>query len=109
MSSSIDAFPAIQETLLEFRAGKMFLEGKRVVPDARKGLIRITRGEEGLVHFQWLDRTLNVVEDFPLSYTTSYYLTNPIFPPSAQLSCYVSNWSSLLAFPIHLRRVPSFM
>ncbi|GAU11812.1 hypothetical protein TSUD_75630 [Trifolium subterraneum] len=43
MSSSIDAFPAIQETMLEFRAGKMFLEGKRVVPDARKGLIRIAR------------------------------------------------------------------
>nr|AFK36183.1 unknown [Medicago truncatula] len=62
-SSSIDAFPAIQETLLEFRAGKMSLEGKRVVPDARKGLVRIARGEEGLVHFQWLDRTLNVVED----------------------------------------------
>jgi hypothetical protein len=32
-----------QETLLEFRAGKMLLEGKRVVPDARKGLIRIAR------------------------------------------------------------------
>ncbi|KAK8615198.1 hypothetical protein V6N13_068979 [Hibiscus sabdariffa] len=64
MSSSFaEAFPAMQETLLEFRAGKMLLEGKRVVPDARKGLIRITRGEEGLVHFQWLDRTQNVIED----------------------------------------------
>lgn len=62
-SSSIDDFPAIQEVMLEFRAGKMLLEGKRVVPDARKGLVRIARGEEGLVHFQWLDRTLNVLED----------------------------------------------
>ncbi|XP_039064199.1 26S proteasome regulatory subunit RPN13-like [Hibiscus syriacus] len=53
----------MQETLLEFRAGKMSLEGKRVVPDTRKGLIRIARGEEGLVHFQWLDRTQNVIED----------------------------------------------
>ncbi|XP_021679039.2 26S proteasome regulatory subunit RPN13 isoform X2 [Hevea brasiliensis] len=49
--------------MLEFRSGKMFFEGKKVVPDARKGLIRITRGEEGLVHFQWLDRSRNVVED----------------------------------------------
>ncbi|KAF8033633.1 hypothetical protein BT93_C0036 [Corymbia citriodora subsp. variegata] len=49
--------------MLEFRAGKMHLEGKRVVPDVRKGLVRITRGEEGLMHFQWLDRTLNVLED----------------------------------------------
>ncbi|CAI0553303.1 unnamed protein product [Linum tenue] len=49
--------------MLEFRAGKMHLEGKRVVPDTRKGLVRIDRGEEGLIHFQWLDRTLNAVED----------------------------------------------
>ncbi|CAN0839055.1 26S proteasome regulatory subunit RPN13 [Linum grandiflorum] len=49
--------------MLEFRAGKMHLEGKRVVPDPRKGLVRIARGDEGLIHFQWLDRTLNVVED----------------------------------------------
>ncbi|KAK7318047.1 hypothetical protein RJT34_02744 [Clitoria ternatea] len=62
-SSSTDAFPAIQEILLEFRAGKMLFEGKRVVPDTRKGLVRIARGEEGLVHFQWLDRTQNIVED----------------------------------------------
>ncbi|MED6157626.1 regulatory particle non-ATPase [Stylosanthes scabra] len=62
-SSSADPFPAIQEIMLEFRAGKMFFEGKRVAPDARKGLVRIARGEEGLVHFQWLDRTQNVVED----------------------------------------------
>uniref|UniRef100_I1KPP9 Uncharacterized protein n=1 Tax=Glycine max TaxID=3847 RepID=I1KPP9_SOYBN len=51
------------EVMLEFRAGKMFLEEKRVVPDTRKGLVRIARGEEGLVHFQWLDRTQNIVED----------------------------------------------
>lgn len=64
MSSSItDDFPAIQEPFLEFRAGKMRLEGKRVVPDLRKGLVRIGRGEEGLIHFQWLDRTTNVIED----------------------------------------------
>ncbi|KAK9931593.1 hypothetical protein M0R45_018865 [Rubus argutus] len=48
-SSSTDAFPQMQEIMLEFRAGKMAFEGKR--------------GEEGLVHFQWLDRNQNVVED----------------------------------------------
>ncbi|XP_074564812.1 26S proteasome regulatory subunit RPN13 [Curcuma longa] len=50
-------------SMLEFRAGKMFLDGTRVIPDTRKGLVRIGRGEEGLVHFQWLDRTQNIVED----------------------------------------------
>lgn len=49
--------------MCEFRAGKMTLEGTRVVPDTRKGLVRIGRGEEGLVHFQWLDRGQNRVED----------------------------------------------
>ncbi|XP_048133577.1 26S proteasome regulatory subunit RPN13 isoform X2 [Rhodamnia argentea] len=49
--------------MLEFRAGKMHLEGTTVVPDARKGLVRITRGEEGLTHFQWFDRAQDVLED----------------------------------------------
>ncbi|KVI01468.1 26S proteasome complex ubiquitin receptor, subunit Rpn13 [Cynara cardunculus var. scolymus] len=44
--------------MLEFRAGKMHMEGKRVVADPRKGL-----GEEGLVHIQWLDRNNNIIED----------------------------------------------
>lgn len=48
---------------MEFRAGKMFSEGTRVIPDTRKGLFRVVRGEEGLLHFQWLDRTQNTVED----------------------------------------------
>ncbi|KAK8590122.1 hypothetical protein V6N12_024505 [Hibiscus sabdariffa] len=64
MSSSFaEAFPAMQETLLEFRVGKVLLEGKWVITDTRKGLIRIARGEERLVHFQWLNRTQNVIED----------------------------------------------
>nr|GEW71234.1 26S proteasome regulatory subunit RPN13 [Tanacetum cinerariifolium] len=51
------------DVLLEFRAGKMLMEGTRVVADSRKGLVRIGRGEEGLVHIQWLDRSTNTVED----------------------------------------------
>lgn len=62
-SIDTELFPAIQEVLLEFRAGKMLLEGKRVVADPRKGLVRIGRGEEGLVHIQWLDRGNNTIED----------------------------------------------
>ncbi|KAH6798000.1 regulatory particle non-ATPase 13 [Perilla frutescens var. hirtella] len=53
----------IQEVFLEFRAGKMLMDGARVIPDSRKGLVRIGRGEEGLVHLQWLDRSVNIVED----------------------------------------------
>ncbi|KAF6167330.1 hypothetical protein GIB67_043191 [Kingdonia uniflora] len=53
----------MQEVMLEFRAGKMSTDGTRVIPDTRKGLFRIARGEEGLVHFQWIDRTQNVIED----------------------------------------------
>ncbi|CAH1426799.1 unnamed protein product [Lactuca virosa] len=62
-SSDTELFPAIQEVLLEFRAGKMHMEGTRVVADPRKGLVRIGRGEEGLVHIQWLDRNNNTIED----------------------------------------------
>ncbi|KZV49020.1 hypothetical protein F511_09616 [Dorcoceras hygrometricum] len=62
-SSLTEVFPHIQEVLLEFRAGKMLMDGNRVIPDTRKGLVRIGRGEEGLVHFQWIDRSLNIVEE----------------------------------------------
>ncbi|KMT17642.1 hypothetical protein BVRB_2g035910 [Beta vulgaris subsp. vulgaris] len=63
MASADQASLGVQEVMLEFRAGKMLLEGKRVTPDTRKGLVRISRGEEGLVHFQWIDRVQNAVED----------------------------------------------
>ncbi|KAL1197928.1 26S proteasome regulatory subunit RPN13 [Cardamine amara subsp. amara] len=63
MMTSSEAFPPMQEIMLEFRAGKMSLQGTRVIPDTRKGLVRIARGDEGLIHFQWLDRSLNAVED----------------------------------------------
>ncbi|KAF8400158.1 hypothetical protein HHK36_013454 [Tetracentron sinense] len=36
---------SIQEIMLEFRAGKMFTEGTRVIPDKRKGLVRISRDQ----------------------------------------------------------------
>ena len=40
----------------------MSLEGTQVVLDTRKGLVHVARGDEGLLHFQWLNRTSNVVE-----------------------------------------------
>lgn len=59
----MDTAEPLQDIMCEFRAGKMSREGTRVVPDTRKGLVRVGRGEEGLVHFQWLDRGQNIVED----------------------------------------------
>ncbi|GAQ79096.1 26S Proteasom Rpn13 [Klebsormidium nitens] len=52
-----------QETLLEFRAGKMKMEGSTVRPDTRKGVVRITRSDDGLRHVSWADRTSNVIEE----------------------------------------------
>jgi 26S proteasome regulatory subunit N13 len=48
--------------MLEFRVGMLSLEGTRVVPDTQKGLVHVARGDEGLLHFQWLNQTSNVVE-----------------------------------------------
>eukprot|EP00877_Chromochloris_zofingiensis_P010437 jgi/Chrzof1/5647/Cz16g10040.t1 len=49
--------PAGSRLLVEFRAGKLMLEGKMLKPDTRKGLLRVIRTEDGLVHLQWLERT----------------------------------------------------
>jgi 26S proteasome regulatory subunit N13 len=40
--------------MLEFQARMMSLEGTQVVPNTRKGLVIVARGDEGLLHFQWL-------------------------------------------------------
>ncbi|KAJ6958651.1 26S proteasome regulatory subunit RPN13 isoform X4 [Populus alba x Populus x berolinensis] len=47
-SSSAEDIPAMQEIVLEFRAGKMVFYGKKVVPDSRKGLVRIGRVNQAL-------------------------------------------------------------
>ncbi|KAF3636348.1 26S proteasome regulatory subunit RPN13 [Capsicum annuum] len=39
------SFVHLGETLMEFRAGKMHMEGKKVNPDYRKGLVRIGRDQ----------------------------------------------------------------
>ncbi|XP_024446408.1 26S proteasome regulatory subunit RPN13 isoform X2 [Populus trichocarpa] len=65
----------------------MVFYGKKVVADSRKGLVRIGRGDEGLLHFQWLDRNLNAVED--------HLFKSEVFP-SATLLLYLVVWQSSL-------------
>lgn len=40
--------------MVEYKAGKMNFDGKRVKPDRRKGIIRIVN-EQGMKKFQWCD------------------------------------------------------
>lgn len=62
-SSDSETFPPLPDVVMQFRAGKMRMEGTRVVPDTRKGLVCIGRGDEGLTHLQWIDRSTSTVED----------------------------------------------
>mgnify|MGYP001607974245 CR=1 FL=1 len=50
--------------LVEFKAGKMSYDGKRVKPERRKGIVRIIK-EQGMNKFQWCDAdTKNPVDQF---------------------------------------------
>lgn len=51
------------KNLVEFRAGKMKLNGTTVTADKRKGLVYIYQGDDSLMHFCWKDRTTGTVED----------------------------------------------
>ncbi|XP_074648205.1 proteasomal ubiquitin receptor ADRM1-like [Tubulanus polymorphus] len=51
------------QNLVEFRAGKMFMRGKMVHPDKRKGMVYVYQSDDSLMHFCWKDRTSGVVED----------------------------------------------
>lgn len=51
------------KTLVEFKAGKMFMRSKTVYPDKRKGLLYIRQSEDYLIHLCWKDRTSGIVED----------------------------------------------
>ena len=49
-------------SLVEFRAGKMKVNGTTVTADSRKGLVYI-KMDDNLVHFCWKDRKSGRVED----------------------------------------------
>ena len=51
------------KNLVEFRAGKMKLNGTTVTADKRKGLVYVFQGDDSLMHFCWKDRTTGTVED----------------------------------------------
>ena len=51
------------KNLVEFRAGKMKLNGTTVTADKRKGLVYVYQGDDSLMHFCWKDRTSGTVED----------------------------------------------
>merc|ERR1712004_23870 len=51
------------KNLVEFRAGKMYMKGKMVHPDKRKGLLYVYQSDDSLMHFCWKDRTKGSVED----------------------------------------------
>lgn len=52
--------------LLEFKAGKMYLEDKMCHADKRKGVVYIHQTEDALMHFCWKDRTTGKIEDVSL-------------------------------------------
>ena len=45
-----------EEVGVEFRCGRMVAEGGSARADPRRGLFRVLRGADGLVHAQWLER-----------------------------------------------------
>jgi len=51
------------KNLVEFKAGKMFMKGKMVHPDKRKGQIYVYQSDDSLMHFCWKDRSSGSVED----------------------------------------------
>ncbi|GCB66792.1 hypothetical protein scyTo_0005034 [Scyliorhinus torazame] len=71
MSASGALFPSLvagsrgssSKYLVEFRAGKMSLNGSTVTPDKRKGQVYIQQTDDSLIHFCWKDRTAGTVED----------------------------------------------
>lgn len=51
------------KNLVEFRAGKMTMDGNMVTADKRKGLVYIHQSSDSLIHFCWKDRQSGHVDD----------------------------------------------
>jgi len=64
--------------MLEFRAGKMVFDGKKVVPDLRKGLVRV--GRVNCTLFFCITYSSCLCKDFHLSSTRYYVFLASCFP-----------------------------
>ncbi len=57
------------KTLVEFRAGYLNWDGKKVTPDARRGkLMLVEGGEDSLQHVQWYTKIHSTGPAGPLSF-----------------------------------------
>ena len=56
---------AAPASLVEFKAGRMDYDGRMVTPDRRKGLIKVTKDDQGMKTFSFCDAdTGNPIENF---------------------------------------------
>lgn len=67
------------KNLVEFRAGKMFMKGKMVHPDKRKGMVYVYQSDDALMHFCWKDRTNGTVEDVSIFDLSSYRISSVVY------------------------------
>lgn len=51
------------KNLVEFRVGKMFMKGKMVYFDKRKGMVYVYQLDDVLMYFCWKDCMNGIVED----------------------------------------------
>ncbi|KAI0983349.1 hypothetical protein GJ496_003454 [Pomphorhynchus laevis] len=53
----------LSQNTIEFKAGKLILDGKMVTADIRKGRVKLNFNTDNLLNLTWTDRTSNKVED----------------------------------------------
>ncbi|GLC51860.1 hypothetical protein PLESTB_000556300 [Pleodorina starrii] len=82
----------MEATLCEFRAGKLKLQNGQLVPDARKGLVKLVQTEDTLVHVQWYERTAAGPVEAPEDDVI-------VFPGEATLELIPGQRSVALKFP----------
>ncbi|XP_074595481.1 regulatory particle non-ATPase 13 isoform X2 [Brevipalpus obovatus] len=58
-----EASPVASKYLVEFKAGKMNVNGTTVAPIKRKGTIYLNQSDDNLMHFCWKDRQTGVLEE----------------------------------------------
>jgi len=83
MSTNLFEQKPKKKNFIEFKAGKMIIEGDDVKPDLTKGIISLNK-EEGLIHFNWSHRDGTIVDELIL------------FPDEAKFSRIVSITSSIV-------------